>query len=145
MKAYTIHKFWVCQITGEVMAQISFCIGEVVQAYEKFFPTVEFANTYIAKEKREWFLAALEKFINHKEQVIKNGAKDENKSKALQACINAYADFQVKPLETITERFLKGKVYFQTILPNPNNPSHKSSESNLAELIKFCETETKTP
>ena len=143
MKAYTVHKFYVCQITGEVNAQISFGITEDLETLEKPFPNVEFANAHIGKAKRDWFLFALEKFVNHKKQVIENSQPDANKQKALQVCLSVYNDFCVKGLDTIAKRFLAGKAYFETILPNNNNNSYNSSKENLNELIKFCETEAK--
>lgn len=143
MKAYTVNRFWLCQITGEVMAQISFSIGEIEKAYEKFFPSVDYAKTYIAKEKRDWFLQAIEKYVNHKKQIIDNSQVSPEKQKALTVCSVAANDFMHKSLESICERFLKGKQYFEAILPHPTNPSFESSLNNLNELIKFCETEVK--
>lgn len=141
MKAYTVNRFWLCQMTGEVMAQISFSIGEIEKAYEKFFPSVDFANTYIAKEKREWFLAAIEKYVNHKKQIIDNSQVPEEKQKALAICLEAYKVYCDKSLETIVAGFLKGKKHFELILPHNSNPSFESSQNNLNELIKFCESE----
>lgn len=139
MKAYTVNRFWLCQITSEVMAQISF--NEI--AYEKFFPSAEFANTYIAKEKRDWFLMAIEKYVSHKKQIIDNSQVPEEKQKALAVCLEASKVYCDKSLETIVASFLKGKKYFEAILPHSTNPSFESSQNNLNELIKFCETETK--
>lgn len=142
IKAYTVHRYWLCQITGEVIAQISFSLGDQSDACEKLFPTQQFANDYIYKAKRDWFLIALENFVMHKKQIIEANA-DATKQKALQVCLNAYNDFCNKGLETITKRFLDGKKYFDAILPHSNNASHQSSIETLNELIKFCETETK--
>ena len=138
MKAYTVNRYWVCQTTNEVMAQISF--NEL--AFEKFFPSIEFANTYIAKEKRDWFLIALEKFISHKKQIIDNSQVSEEKQKSLAMCLDAHTKFCTKSLENIVSGFLKGKAHFETILPHSSNDSYTSSKSNLDELIKFCELET---
>ncbi len=143
IKAYTVHRYWLCQITGEVIAQISFAIGDENVACEKVFPTQQFANDYIYKSKRDWFLMSLEKFVNHKKQIIEANA-DATKQNALQVCLNAYNDFITKGLDTISKRFLSGKTYFESILPHSNNASHKGSREALNELIKFCETETKT-
>lgn len=143
MKAYTVNRFWLCQMTGEVMAQISFSIGELEKAYEKFFPSVDFANTYIAKEKRDWFLQAIEKYVNHKKQIIDNSQVSEEKQKALAVCLEASKVYCDKSLETIVASFLKGKKYFELILPHNSNSSFESSQNNLNELIKFCETESK--
>lgn len=142
MKAYTVHNLWVCKITGQSMAQVSFSINDELQTVHSPFPSLEFANTYLAKSKRDWFLTALEKFVMHKKQIIESSHPDEKKQKALLVCITVYNDFCNKSLETSVKRFLNGKSFFEAILPNPNNSSFKSSESNLAELIKFCETET---
>lgn len=139
MKAYTVHKFWVCQITGQVNAQISFDKEE----FEKPLPTIEVAKNYILKSKRDWFLSSLEKFVNHKKQVIENSQVSPEKQKALQVCLQAYNDFCIKSLDTIAKRFLIGKAYFETILPHNSNNSYNSSKENLNELIKFCETEAK--
>ena len=144
IKAYTVHRYWLCQVTGEVMAQISFSIGEVKEAFEKFFPSQQFANDYINKSKRDWFLMVLEKYVNHKKQIIETTTtQDPNKQKALNICLDAYNDFLNKGLDTITKRFLSGKTYFETILPHSNNPSHTSSVETLNELIKFCDNENK--
>lgn len=143
MKAYTVNRLWICKLTGEVMAQISFSIGEIEKAYEKFFPTVEFANTYIAKEKRDWFLEALEKYINHKKQIFANSQVSEEKQKALNICVEAYAVYCNKSLDNIVGGFLRGKKYFEAILPHPSNNSFESSQNNLNELIKFCEANAK--
>lgn len=138
MKAYTIHKFYVCQITKEVIAQISFND----EAFDKILPTIEFANTYIGKSKRDWFLQSLETFISHKKKIIEHSQVSEEKQKALSVCIQAYTAYCEKSLETIVAGFLKGKKYFETILPHQSNDSHESSLNNLNELIKFCEQET---
>jgi len=142
MKAYTVHNLWVCQITGQAMAQISFGIDNELKAFNNPFPNLEFATTYLAKSKRDWFLSCLEKFVNHKKQIIESSNPDQQKQKALEVCVTVYNDFCNKSLESSVKRFLTGKQFFETILPNPNNNSFKSSQENLSELIKFCETET---
>lgn len=139
MKAYTVHNFWVCQITNAVIVQISFD----AEVFDKHLPNVEFANNYISKSKRDWFLNSLEKFINHKKKVIENSQVSAEKQKALIVCSNAYNDFCNKSLETIVKRFIGGKDYFAAILPHPSNSSFENSQANLNELIKFCETELK--
>jgi hypothetical protein len=137
MKAYTVHNFWVCQITNAVIAQISFDN----EAFDKPMPSVEFAKNYITKSKRDWFLNSLEKFINHKKQIINNSQVSPEKQKALTVCGIAYDDFCNKSLDNIAKRFLNGKQYYEAILPHPSNSSFESSQANLNELIKFCQTE----
>lgn len=143
IQAYTIKNYWLCQISGNVVAEITYCLADAVNEYKKRFANKTEADLYIQKEKRDWLLGAIEKFLTHKKQVIESSAPDAQKQKALQACLNSYADFGTKRLETITQRLLNGKSYFESILPNPNNNSYKSSAENLSEIIKFCEFETK--
>lgn len=142
MQAFTVHRFWLCSITNEVFIQFSFALKEELKAMEKFFPTKQFALTYIESEKRSWLLIALEDFVLHKKHIIENG-NNEDQKKALQICLNALIAYEKKSTENICQLLLKGVKYFEAILPNPNNPSHKSSIDNLNEIIKFCQIETK--
>jgi hypothetical protein len=139
MKAYTVHRLYVCQLTAEVIAQISF--DEV--ALDKQLPTIEYADNYLRESKRQWFLTSLEKFINHKKQIVANSQVSEEKQKALNICVEAYSVYCNKTLDYIVNGFLKGKKYFEGILPHPSNNSFYSSQNNLNELIKFCEANLK--
>lgn len=139
MKAYTVHRLYVCQLTAEVLAQISFD----EKAFEKPLPTIEYADNYLRTSKRDWFLSSLEKFINHKKQIVANSQVSEEKQKALNICVEAYAVYCNKTLDNIVGGFLRGKKYFEAILPHPSNNSFESSQNNLNELIKFCEANAK--
>jgi hypothetical protein len=143
IQAYTIQHYWICQVTGQVVAKVSFCINEGIKEYEKLFPSNEAAQTFLKKERRDWFLTALEKYIQNKKQIIESATPDATKQKALQVCLTSYDSYLPIGINTIAERFLKGKQYYEAILPNPNNNSYESSQNNLNELIKFCELQTK--
>ncbi len=138
IKAYTIHRYWVEQTIGEIMAQISFALKGKDVAHEKFFPSKEFAKAYIDKEARQWFLQALEDYINHKKQII--NASHPEQLEAVNKCWAAYVSFEGYSIEKIITQFNKGYVWFEKILPHPNNASHQSSFLTLQELKTFCST-----
>lgn len=142
MKAFTILRFWVCALTGEVLVQFNFTISNKPVALERFFPTIDFAKTYLEKEKRGWFLGALAEFLSHKKHIIEANGNNEQ-SKALQICFNALNAYQTKESKNAYTLFLKGIKYFEATLPNPNNPSYQSSLLNLNEIKTFCENELK--
>lgn len=143
IKAYTVQRYWVCQLVGEVMAQVSFAIKDNVVAYEKFFPSREFAAAYINKEARDWFLQCLEDYVNHKKKIITSAHPEQ--LEAVNKCWDAYVHFEKLGIEKITQQFLKGYSFYEKILPHPNNASHQSSVATLGELKLFCETFTKNP
>ena len=143
IQAYKVHRYWVCAITGEVMAQLSFGLKEAVQTFEKFFPDREFAKNYILKAKKDWFLMALEDYILHKKKIIESTPPNAERQKALAVCLNAYHDYNTLGLEMIAKRFVTGITFFEIILPSPNNNSYESSKHNLNELITFCEAHIK--
>ncbi len=138
IKVYTIHNYFICALTGQVFSQISFNGSP----HDKTFPSVEYAKNFLQKSKKDWFLQSLEDFVNHKKLIINNSQVSPEKQKALQVCIEAYNTYCNKSLEAITSGFLRGKKYFEAILPHTSNDSHESSLNNLNELIKFCETES---
>lgn len=143
IQAYKVHNYWICAVTSEVIANISFKIKDEIQYVEKHFPDKDFAKNYILKSKKIWFLASLEDYINHKKMIIESSNTVPERAKALSVCINAYNDYQNLGLDMIAKRFVTGKTFFEIILPNPNNNSYESSKHNLTELIAFCEAHIK--
>lgn len=107
--------------------------------------TKDAAEKYLIGEQRDWLIQCLEDYIMHKKHIIEAGNGTEEQKKALTACLNFYNDIYTKALaiETICTRFIKGKAYFNAILPNQNNSSYAGSLNNLTELINFCEQHLK--
>jgi len=140
MKAYTVHKFFVCQITGSVFVEVSFQINEDLKVLLYPFSNADNANAYLRKEKRDWLLGCLEKFVQHKRHIIEV-SNSEEKKKELTVCLDALIAYEKMETETICKKFVNGIKYFQSILPGPQNGSYQNSIDNLNEIKKFCETE----
>jgi len=141
-KHFTIHRYWVCKLSNEVMAQISFIMKDKLVTLNNFYPSVEFAKADISQDARQWFLQVLEDYINHKRQIIT--AAHPEQMEALNKCWGALVDFEKFSLEKIISQFQKGFPFFEKILPHENNASHQSSVTTLNELKKFCDSFTKT-
>ena len=142
MRAFTIHHLYECKITGAVMAEYSFTLNEGLTVGHKPFTSMELATSYLHKSKRDWILNAVELFVRHKEHII-NSWHDTNKNHSLELCKQGNAKYPEMGLKQICTAILKGKNHFNNILPLTGNPSFESSANNLAEIIRFCENETK--
>ncbi len=145
MKAFTIHNFWQNILTPACRVQYSFALTGLQPVYfDHTYSDRTEAETVIQGAALVWVREVLEKFVRHKSQII-TASPDTEKQKALIICENFISDIFAKSLsvKTISQRFLKGQIYFETILPNTNNPSHQSSLDNLNELIKFCKANGK--
>lgn len=141
MKAYTIHKLYTCQLTGAVLAEISFATKEAVTACLHPFTNMANAEAYLTKEARDWFLPNLEGYVNHKRHIIQAQAQTPQAViESLRVCTEAIAKYETMPLQKICAGFLRGYAHFSNILPNPNNGSHQQSVEALAQLRAFCES-----
>lgn len=138
MKAYTIHKFYECKLTGNVLAEVSFALNEGLKTFLHPFTNINNAKSYIEKEKRTWFLSAMEKYVHHKKHIIETG-NHTPQFEALRICLQALAEYENKSTENACKLFMKGFKYFDAILPATTNSSHLTSAENLKELQLFCE------
>lgn len=135
--AYRVTNLYVDMFDGSVLASITFKHKAEEKAYIRPMPSLRFAFAYIDGEARDWFMGALEDYVNHKSFIINENNKEQFKE--LQLCRDAYVRFEKLALKKVCEQFLKGYNHFANILPNPNNDSHQSSAENLQQLKGFCE------
>lgn len=142
MKAYTIHKFYECSLTGSVLVEVTFALHEGLRTFLHPFSSKENATSYLEREKCDWFLGAIEAYVIHKKHIIESGNHKEQIN-SLNVCLQAIDAYHKKSTQNGCEGFLRGFKYFQDILPNQNNPSFNSSVEALNELKAFCENEIK--
>lgn len=144
MRAYTIHRFFVCEITGNAMAEISMSQNDELKCHLHTFKSKENALAYLEGEKRDWFLFCVENYVNHKKKIIEaSGNTNQTITASLKLCDDALKVYFTKGVKTIAKSFVNGFKHFENILPSHNNPSYESSIHNLTELKKFCDTELK--
>ena len=146
MKAYQVLNYNHNLLTNTFDIVTQFALGNrPLKTVHLSFNTKQDAEAYLLGDKRTWLIGCIEDYINHKKHIIEAGNGTEEQKKALTACLNFYNDIYTKALaiETICTRFIKGKAYFNAILPNQNNSSYASSLNNLTELINFCEQHLK--
>lgn len=142
MKAYSVNSFFVCKITGAVVTEIQYTIDGENCVYLKNFTNEENANAYIYREKKDWLLNTLEKFVHHKKHIIQNN-NDSAKAQALEICFDALKKFQPCNLKAICGSFIRGQKHFEAILPAPSNPSYESSAQVLTAIVGFCNNHLK--
>lgn len=144
MRAYKVHRLYVCQISGEVLAEISFQLTGELVAEIKPFSNQENALAHIYRARRTWLLTALEVYIFHKRHIIQSN-NDTTKIQSLDICLQALAKYQDMGLKKICEGILKGRNHFLNILPVLTNQSYAGSSTNLKEIFSFCEEVIKQP
>lgn len=142
MHAYTIKHFYTCKITGNVITHLSHSLSDKPNYYIHNFNTVDLATQYIESEKRDWLLAALELYVNHKKHII-HASNTSTQLKELQVCLQALEHYEGKSTATIAQKFIAGFKWFSAILPSTNNASYTHSVDNLNQIKIFCEGEIK--
>lgn len=137
MRAFTVHKFQVCRLTGCTLIEASYAHSDNDLAVIKNeFTNPETAMCYIRLHAKTWFTTQLQKFVTHKEHIIQNESSDQHK--ALKSCkdlVKAFMDLHV--FEIVT-RFGKNMEKFESILPHPENKSYQSSLENFNQLKQFA-------
>ncbi len=137
MKAFTVHKFQVCRLTGCTLIEASYAHSENdVAVIKTEFTSPETALHYIRANAKTWFTTQLQKFVTHKVHIIQNESSDQHK--ALKACQDLVKAFTELHVFEISMRFLKNTERFESILPHPENKSYKSSIENLNQLKQFA-------
>src|SRR5688500_14619828 len=100
IKAYSINRFYEDRISGSCLAEIEFQFdGHPLNTSVLPFSKSENAIAYIDKEARDWFLPALEKYVNHKKHIIT--AEHPEQFKVLQTCDNALLHYEKMATNTI--------------------------------------------
>lgn len=141
MREYKIHKFYVCRETGAVKIERSFAQTENLVVGWLDFSTLENAEIFIEREKRDWFNFCIDKWVNHKKMIIDAQEGNTQAKDSLKLCMDALQVYPIKGITTIAKSFLNGLKHFEAIIPSSNNPSYQSSCENLKQLISFCKTE----
>lgn len=142
MQPYKVNTFFVCQITGAVVTEISYTLNGEDHVYLKNLSSLENATNYIRGEKKTWLLTTLEKFLHHKKHIIEANS-DAAKKNSLDLCFNALQKYQAFTIIDICKAILKGKTHFENVLPGNTNPSYENSTKILTAVIAFCEAEVK--
>lgn len=141
MKAFTINRLYICQLSGEAYVEYSWQANGEPQTETKHFSSLANAKAYLIKHAKDWFMVCLERYIHHKKHIIDLSPNVDQK-KALETCQNALLAYETMELATIAKKFTGGIKFFRDILPGYSNPSRPGSEANLAELENFCKTQT---
>jgi hypothetical protein len=136
MIAPQIHRFFVCELTGNAVIEYSFSLTDEHHTFCRPLATRENAVAWLREEQETWLRAALEKYVNHKRHLIPDNSP---KKEALKTCIQATEKYQGYTLVNICSGFIRGRKCFEEILPGPDNASYESSLKNLNELTSYCE------
>lgn len=144
MKAYTVHKFWHCAITGNVFVEVTWQVDGSEKAEVLPFSCKANALLYIRGQMKDWLLFCLEKYVNHKRYILKE-YPNPDKAEHLAKCDNALEKYSSMDLHRIVQSVIKGLKSFQAILPHSDNPSYQSSLQNITEIELFCTTQINSP
>jgi len=123
-----------------------FAIGSELKKTEVTFTDKETLSHYLYNSQRDWLLACLENFVNHKKHIIESGKHDSQKL-ALQGWVLCLEDIHNKKqhLKTVCDRTIKGYLFLLQLLPAKENPSYQNSLINLQEIKKFCDNYLANP
>ena len=136
---YSIQKFYRCQITDSVLAEVSFSLDGNKKSFLHPLSGFDAAMSYLDGEARGWFFGALEKYVNHKFHIFNTNDHKEQLAN-LQTCKDAIIAWEKLATNTVCQRFIqKGYSLFISVLPHPHNVSYESSQHDLNELKAFCE------
>jgi hypothetical protein len=141
LKAFTVTEKMLDCLSGKVNVKYEFGFKEETAKKHTTFANLVSANAYLDASARDWFLGAIEIYINHKKHIIE--AAHPEQTPALKICLQAYDHYCKMSIDTIAEKFVKGYDWFIKILPSDSNPSYKTSLGDLNELKLFCDSHLK--
>jgi hypothetical protein len=143
IQAYKLHHLWVDDITGVAVIHRSWKFSESKEFFDDRheYGTREIALQKIASEKKTWLLNALETWLLHKKHIAEGG-KDQDKLQNISMLLEKQLSYQSQELAKVCIRILKGRGYYEAILPSTMNNSYESSKADLDEILRFCASET---
>lgn len=146
MKAFTINHLWIDTKSPLVRAEFTFSItdGQPIM-FDRVFANRNEADQHLYSSMLTWLRDVVDKYIHHKKHIIEAGQPTPQVKEALQMCLEFQNKIYEKQLgiKSICQGILRGKKYFEDILPSPQNPSYVGSVNNLTELINFCNDNAK--
>lgn len=146
MKAFTINHLWIDTKSPMCRAEFTFAItdGQPIM-FDRVFANRNEADLHLYSSMLTWLRDVVDKYIHHKKHIIDAGTPTPQVKEALQMCLEFQTKMYEKQLsiKSICQGILRGKQYFEAILPSPNNPSYQNSVNNLNELLTFCNENNK--
>lgn len=129
----------VCELTGITRVETECQQGEAPQVIVTELKSRDNAINYLRRYERDWFFAVLDNWLRHKVVLYKNNANESLHLLAQSLHDTATGDLPTKKISTGAARILAAQDKFKLLVPHENNPSHKSSLTDLLELLSYCE------